>query len=162
MSFASVSGMDKLDDQLRTLPAALMAQLEAKSRELAQALAAKVQGEALSGQVLQSKTGALRNSIISDVFMDGNAVTAQVGSNGDVKYAAIQEYGGQTSPHEIFSDKARVLAFLVGGSQHFARQVQHPGSAIPAHDYLQASLQESQQEILDGYSDAFNQAWRDA
>ena len=72
----------------------------------------------------------------------------RVGSYGDVKYAAIQEYGGKTAAHEILPDKGNVLAFLVAGAMHFARRVEHPGSIIPERSYLRSSLDEMSADIV--------------
>jgi hypothetical protein len=48
------------------------------------------------------------------------------GPSGDVKYAAIQEFGGAFPPHEIVPSKAKALAFVLGGKQVFAAQVTLP------------------------------------
>jgi phage gpG-like protein len=157
--FANLSGIEALDARLAGLPADMSARLEAKARDLAANLAAKVRDEKLSGQTLQSKSGALKASIVADVRVDDGMVTATVGSNGDVKYAAIQEYGGRTSAHEILPDKARALAFIVGGVLRFARRVEHPGSTIPAHAYLASSLEDSRDEIVAELSNAATEAW---
>ena len=159
--FAALEGVETLDLQLASLPADLLARLEEKARQLAAALAEKVREEKLSGGVLQIRTGALKASISSDISIDGNQVNATVGSFGDVKYAAIQEYGGRTSAHEILPDKAQALAFVVGGVQRFARRVEHPGSTIPASGYLQSSLDEAHDEIVEELSNAVQEAWED-
>jgi phage gpG-like protein len=159
--FATLDGAEPLDLQLASLPADLLARLEEKARQLAAALTDKVRDDKLSGGVLQIRTGALKASISSDVSIDGNEVKATVGSFGDVKYAAIQEYGGRTSAHEILPDKAQALAFVIGGVQRFARRVEHPGSTIPASAYLQSSLDEARDEIVADMSGAVQEAWED-
>jgi phage gpG-like protein len=159
--FATLEGAETLDLQLASLAADLLSRLEEKARQLAAALADKVREEKLSGGVLQIRTGALKASISSDISIDGNQVNATVGSFGDVKYAAIQEYGGRTSAHEILPDKAQALAFVIGGVQRFARRVQHPGSTIPASGYLQSSLDEAHDEIVEELSNAVQEAWED-
>jgi phage gpG-like protein len=159
--FATLDGAEPLDLQLASLPADLLARLEEKARQLAAALTDKVRDDKLSGGVLQIRTGALKASISSDVSIDGNEVKATVGSFGDVKYAAIQEYGGRTSAHEILPDKAQALAFVIGGVQRFARRVEHPGSTIPASAYLQSSLDESRDQIVAELSGAVQEAWED-
>jgi phage gpG-like protein len=158
---ATLEGADTLDLQLASLPADLLARLEEKARQLAASLADKVREEKLSGGVLRIRTGALKASISSDISIDGNQVNATVGSFGDVKYAAIQEYGGRTSAHEILPDKAQALAFVIGGVQRFARRVEHPGSTIPASGYLQSSLDEAHDEIVEELSSAVREAWED-
>ena len=159
--FAALEGVETLDLQLASLPADLLARLEEKARQLAASLADKVREEKLSGGVPQIRTGALKASISSDISIDGNQVNATVGSFGDVKYAAIQEYGGRTSAHEILPDKAQALAFVIGGVQRFARRVEHPGSTIPASGYLQSSLDEAHDEIVEELSNAVQEAWED-
>ena len=157
--FASLDGAEALEARLAALPGELRARLEAKARGLADALLTKIRDEKLSGQALESKSGALKASIVANVSVTGDGVAARVGSNGDVKYAAIQEYGGQTSAHDIVPDKAQVLAFLVGGGARFARIVHHPGSNFPARGYLQSSLDELHDEIVGGLGKAINEAW---
>src|SRR5574337_208104 len=73
---------------------------------------------------------------------------------GGVKYAAIQEFGGQTAAHEILPIKARALAFMAGRGLRFARKVAHPGSIIPERSYLRSSLAEMSGEIAAALSDA--------
>lgn len=156
---AALEGADALDARLTTLPGELRILLEAKARVLAERLATKVRDEKLSGGVLQTKSGVLRASIISDVSIANGALSATVGSIGDVKYAAIQEYGGHTAAHQILPDKAAALAFLVGGAAHFARSVRHPGSSLPARAYLSSSLNEMRDEIIADLASVANQAW---
>jgi len=157
--FATVDGVEALDARLAALPADMQALLESKARRLAEKLAAKVRDEKLSGQVLQSRSGALKASIVADVSTQGGALTASVSSVGDVKYAAIQEYGGRTPAHEILPDKASVLAYFAGGAQHFARRVNHPGSTLPARGYLSSSLDEMRDEIVAEIASVADQAW---
>ena len=159
MMFATLTGADELETQLADLPANIRARLDAKARDLAAALVAKVRNQKLSGEALQTKTGTLKNSISADISLEGGALKATVGSFGDVKYAAVQEFGGRTSAHEIVADKARALAFLVGGPLRFARRVAHPGSTIPPHAYLQSSLDESRDEIVAELASVATEAW---
>ena len=79
-----------------------------------------------------------------------------------MKYAAIQEYGGKTSAHEILPVKAQALAFVIGGGQLFARRVEHPGSLIPERSYLRSSLEDMQREILAALAEAATETWERA
>ena len=144
----SIDGLDALRTRLDAYPAALASELAAKAQELARALADKVKYEKLAGEALESRSGALAASIAAEVSGDGEDVAATVGSFGDVKYAAIQEYGGKTGAHEILPGKASVLAFVADGAMHFARRVEHPGSLIPERSYLRSSLDEMSAEIV--------------
>ena len=106
-----------------------------------------MKNDKLAGAVLNVSSGALQASIVADVSIDGDGVHATVGSTGDVKYAAIQEYGGRTGAHEILPSKAQALAFMVGGSLRFSRKIEHPGSMIPERSYLRSSLDDMNGDI---------------
>lgn len=84
-------------------------------------------------KILQ-RDGALAASITP--FHDDNQ--AVVGTN--VAYAAIHQFGGQTKPHVIKPRYKRALAF--GGV--IVRQVQHPGSKIPARPFLVLTPEDGQ------------------
>jgi len=154
-----LDGLDETSARLDALPAALAAALAAKSTELTAALVDRVRNDKLSGAVLNARSGALRDSIAADVSPDGDGVVASVGSVGNVKYAAIQEYGGKTAAHEILPSKAQALAFIAGGAELFARSVEHPGSLIPERSYLRSSLEEMSGEIASAFAEAAAEAW---
>jgi phage gpG-like protein len=119
----------------------------AKSSALADQLLGLVRTK-LSGGVLQTRTGALAASIgVQGPTIQDDRVVTTVFSGGDLKYAAIQEYGGVTAPHDILPSRAKALAFLAGGEQVFAKLVHHPGSHIPARSYLRSSLDEMADQI---------------
>jgi len=149
-----LKGLEEARVRLDGLPAALDAALSAKAGELASALTDRVKADKLSGGVLNAQSGALQASIAANVAADGDEIVASVGSTGDIKYAAIQEYGGRTAAHEILPIKARALAFMNGGGLRFARKVDHPGSAIPERSYLRSSLEEMSDEIAAALSEA--------
>ena len=155
----SIDGVDALRTRLDAYPAALASELAAKAQELAGALVDKVKYEKLAGQALQSRSGALAASIAAEISGDGEDVAATVGSFGDVKYAAIQEYGGKTGAHEILPSKASVLAFVADGAMRFARRVEHPGSLIPERSYLRSSLDEMSAEIVAALAAAASESW---
>ncbi len=157
-----LDGLKEADARLTAYPAALTAALSAKAAELAAALADMVKNDKLSGAVLNTRSGALRDSIAASVSTDADGVLASVGSEGDLKYAAIQEYGGKTSAHEILPVKAEALAFVVGGAQVFARRVEHPGSLIPERSYLRSSLDDMRDEIVAALADAATETWERA
>ena len=149
-----LDGIDETSDRLDAYPAALGAALAAKAAELVDALADRVKSDKLAGGVLNARSGALQASIVANVSESGDEVSASVGSNGDVKYAAIQEYGGKTAAHEILPVKAQALAFIAGGALRFARKVEHPGSVIPERSYLRSTLDEMSGEIVAALADA--------
>ena len=157
-----LEGADALQARMSALPAQFIAALAAKASVLASALADKVKYDKLSGGALNARSGALRDSIVSAVTVGPDGVSVSVGSAGDVKYAAIQEYGGKTAAHEILPDKAGVLAFVSGGVQRFARRVEHPGSVIPERSYLRSSLDEMAPDIIAALGEAVGQGWGNA
>jgi phage gpG-like protein len=156
-----VRGLDETSARFDAYPAALQAALGAKATELATALDDLVKNK-LSGAVLNTSSGALRDSIAAGVTADSDGVLASVGSEGDVKYAAIQEYGGKTSAHEILPVKGDVLAFVSGDGQRFARRIEHPGSVIPERSYLRSSLEDMKDEILAALASTAAEAWESA
>src|SRR3984885_4606552 len=156
-----VRGLDETSARFDAYPAALRDALGAKATELATALADLVKNE-LSGAVLNTSSGALRGSIAAGVTADSDGVLASVGSEGDVKYAAIQEYGGKTSAHEILPVKGDVFAFVSGDGQRFARRIEHPGSVIPERSYLRSSLEDMKDEILAALASTAAETWESA
>jgi phage gpG-like protein len=109
-----------------------------------------VVGVNLSGGVLNTRSGGLRESIRMQASQQDGAIGVEIFSDGDAPYAAIQEYGGKTAAHEILPDKARVLAFALNGSRVFARRIQHPGSQIPERSYLRSALEDQGDDIAQG------------
>ena len=148
MLTVQLTGADALQNRLQNAPAAIQSALRAKAADLAERLRRHVTDDKLSGQVLRTRSGALKASIAAEVDDDAGQVIARVFSAGDVKYAAIQEYGGRTAPHDIVPDKAKALAFLVHGAPVFAKIVHHPGSQIPARSYLRSALADMGDQIL--------------
>ena len=149
----SVSGDKELTARLAGLPAKMHEALLRKVTGLSLMLEAKVKGK-LSDDVLNVKTGALRRSIFSAVEDEASAVYGKVGSSGDVKYAAIQEFGGKTAAHDIIPTKAQALAFMMEGKQIYAKIVHHPGSQIPERSYLRSSLEDMRADIIAGLNQA--------
>jgi phage gpG-like protein len=138
---AAIFDAGALDDALRERADALRAALEARIQQK------------LSGEVLQTRSGALAASIQSSVEDDGSAVSIVASSSG-AAYAAIQEFGGKTAAHDIVAVKAKALAFAAGGGQVFARSVHHPGSTIPARSFIGSSFAEMSDEIVGGLKQA--------
>ena len=143
-----LEGQQALAERLGVLPDRLRAALAEKVDALAQNLFSQVVSVNLSGGVLNARSGALRDSIQVALSQQDNRIDAEIFSNGDAPYAAIQEFGGKTAAHEILPDNARVLAFVANGKQLFARRVQHPGSQIPERSYLRSALDEQGENIL--------------
>lgn len=55
-------------------------------------------------------------------------------------------------------DKAKALAFVVGGKRAFAARVNLPAVTMPERSYLRSSLAEMAEEIAEGLSGAVVEA----
>lgn len=150
MMNVTLVGDKELIARLDAMPERLRTALLQKVTFLALKLEAKVKREKLSGQVLNKRSGNLMRSIQHLVESSTGAVVGKVYSAGDVKYAAIHEFGGQTKPHVIEAKNGKALAFTFGGKQAFFKRVNHPGSKIPERSFLRSSLTEMRDEIVTG------------
>lgn len=149
MLSVTLTGDRELIARLDAMPGKLQAALIQKVSYLALKLEAKVK-QKLSGDVLQVRSGDLRRSIANTVDSTANSVIGKVYSSGDVKYAAIHEFGGQTKAHVIEAINGKALAFMMGGKQIFVKRVNHPGSKIPERSFLRSSLTDMRDEIVEG------------
>ncbi len=138
--------------------------------KLAVMLQAYVVENKLSGQVLNKITGHLQQSIQQRVQESPSEVTGEVYSAGDVKYAAIHEYGGTihhpggtaffigpTGQPFFVSNKFAAggehMSFINGHSDNFPRTKPHL-IRMPERSYLRTSLAENRQKINDTYQQA--------
>ncbi len=138
---------------LAALPDRVRDALSRKANALAAALQNKIQ-QKLSGGVLNMRSGALARSIIATIDDSSPNVSVRVASSADVKYAAIHEFGGAIPPHQIVPDKAKALAFAIGGKPVFAARVILPAVMMPERSYLRSSLAEMADEIKDELHEA--------
>jgi len=143
-----VSLNDTATAALGAMPERIRAALVAKAGVLAAKLQAKIE-QKLSGEVLQMKSGALAGSIGVTIEETSGGVAVRLATSADVKYAAIHEFGGVIPPQQIVPDKAKALAFLVGGKQAFAARVNLPAIAMPERSYMRTSLAEMADDIRD-------------
>jgi phage gpG-like protein len=144
---------DDASAALAAMPERIRDALADKANSLAAKLQAKIQ-QKLSGGVLNQKSGALARSISATIDDSPTDVSVTLATSADIKYAAIHEYGGMIPPHQIVPDKAKALAFLVGGKQAFAARVNLPAIAMPERSYMRSSLAEMAGEIGDELSEA--------
>jgi phage gpG-like protein len=144
---------DDASAALAAMPERIRDALADKANSLAAKLQAKIQ-QKLSGDVLNRKSGALARSIYATIDDAPADVSVTLATSADIKYAAIHEYGGMIPPHQIVPDKAKALAFLVGGKQAFAARVNLPAIAMPERSYMRSSLAEMAGEIRDELSEA--------
>jgi phage gpG-like protein len=148
---------DSMSTALAAMPERIRAALSAKAGALAAELQAKIQ-QKLSGDVLNSKSGALAGSIGVTIDDSSAGLSVDIVTSADVKYAAIQEFGGTIPPHEILPDKAKALTFLVGGKRTFAARVLVPTVTMPERSYMRSSLAEMADEVRDELTGAVGEA----
>lgn len=115
----------------------------------AQTLLESARGK-VSGDVLQARTGALRASLRAEVTETAGGFAALVWSDGSVRYARIQEYGGRIAVPEIVPKNAKSLAFVYGGRMVFAKRAAAHVVVLPERSYMRASLAEFAPPFLDG------------
>jgi len=145
---ATIIGGEQLEERLRVLPDKVMLAVTKRVQAAALQVEADVKANKLSGQVLHVKTGNLRRSIHTNpVNINGSNISATVGTNSE--YAAIHEYGGVTSPHEIVPRNHEALKFMVDGKVLIRKRVMHPGSRIPERSFLRSTLKEDAEMIYE-------------
>lgn len=140
-------GQKELVAKFSAMPRNIHDVLVTRITYLAEKLKNHVVNDKLQGQVLNHISGKLWRSIQQDVEDAGSTITGKVYSAGDVKYAAIHEYGGRTPPHVIEAKSGAALAFTMGGKQVFFKKVNHPGSVMPERSFMRSSLSDMANEI---------------
>jgi phage gpG-like protein len=182
MIIGEILGVEKTLSLLESLKGGYAPVMQKAVERLAIMLRDYVKENELSGQALHVRTGRLRRSITSKVTSGAGQFTGIVGTN--VVYAKIQEFGGQTKPHEIRPRNAKALLFAArgfigpaentktqggryakgkmgrlqraigAGEMQFATVVHHPGSKIPSRSFLRAALSTLTPAIRVGLEDA--------
>lgn len=101
--------------------------------------------------VLGVVTGLLRSSVKSAVTLGGGPGIFATGflragmAGSEIKYAAVHEYGGRTSPHLIQAKNVKYLSFFWKkmGVWFVGPRVNHPGSVFPARPYLRPAMDDA-------------------
>lgn len=148
--------------RIDNIPAAVRRALVKKVTALAIEMDEKVVGK-VSGQVLHRVTGALARSINWLVDDNDQEVIGKVRSSGDVKYAAIHEFGGVIhhpgGTAYIIQDGQAVWV-----SNAKADALGHDLPRTKAHDinmpersYLRSTLADMKDEITEGLQEAVEQ-----
>jgi phage gpG-like protein len=145
---------------LKSSGVAISQKISAANDSLMQKVAEKVRAN-LSGDVLKSRTGRLLNAVTAQTDDEDDVAESRISVADDVPYAGIQEYGGTTRAHVISAANAKALAFGWLGKNVFFKQIMHPGSVLPERSYLRRALDDSADEILNGYTQAVMDAFRD-
>ena len=150
----TIAGGDALIARFAGLPTALQRQLGTAFGGIADQLYAAVIAN-LSGAVVASRSGKLQAAI--QPASDTNS--ASVGIDEDAApYAAALEFGASIPAQLIAAKNAKALAFVVGGSQVFAKHVMHPAFVLPPHSFLRSALADLAPDALAMLGDAVAEA----
>ena len=144
---AWVVGHTQLANKYTNLRARLVQRIYVTMVGLADDLTAYIKMNKLSGQVVNVRTGNLRNSIKKVVIENGSQITAIVGSNvpsKPVPYAGWLENG--TPAYDIVPKEKKALAFQWKGKQFILKKVHHPG--IAGRFFMRDSLAEFKPIII--------------
>lgn len=158
MLTVEVQGDKELIAKFAAMPGRLKDALFRKMHLITSDLRNYIIQDKLSGQVLNKRTGKLQQSIAEAVTSANSDVIGRVFSSGDVKYAAIHEYGGHTKAHIIEATNGKALAFMMGGKQVFFKRVNHPGSNMPERSFMRSSLKDKKPYIETQIQAAANEA----
>lgn len=131
----------------------LVAKLEAMSDRVRQELLKAVSEQALllekhvkddklEGQVLKHKTGKLWQSIQSEVDDGADSVYGRVFSAGDIKYAALHEYGEDVRAH------TRLLTQVFGRPLKFPVYATVKEFKMPERSFMRTALADREGEIV--------------
>lgn len=155
-----VTGTAEAEERIRSLPPEMHQALLGKIMGLSIRLQRYIVTEKLSGQVLNTITGRLKRSVQERTVDDGSLIFSEVYTDGSAPYDKIQEYGGQTGPHDIVATKAQALSFLRDGKRVFYKRVHHPGSKIPERSYMRSGLDDMRETIIQEMTQTYEQVLR--
>ena len=151
--------ISKANAALDRIPSVVVEAVARKVSLLTGDLQAHIVRDKLQGQVLKHRTGALGRSIQHITKRNGDITTGEVFSSGDVKYAAIHEFGFHGTENVkqhirtmVFGKK--VAPFSVGP---FTREMN-----MPERSFMRTGLADMAEEIVEGIRDAALKAARES
>ena len=150
-----VVGEEAVLARLDALPPKLRAALYRKLSYLTLYLEGYIKTQKLSGQVLNVVTGRLRRSIYSRVTQSDTEVIGSVSSSGDVKYAAIHEFGfdGEETvrahTREIKTAFGKAISPKRVEVKSFSRHVH-----MPERSFMRSSFTDLKDMLTKGIQDA--------
>lgn len=118
--------VEQLQEYVESRRASLIDVLAGRIDATNASFADRVRGN-LTGGVLQQRSGKLLSTVMQEpAQLDGETLYGAVTAGGDLAPYGIYFEEGGTGYYEIRPINARVLAFMSGGQQLFARVVNHP------------------------------------
>jgi len=156
----SMRGDQEAVSYLRGLPDAVQQVVLAKMQGLASSISDRIK-QKLSGEVLNVRTGALRNSIYARIYDSPGSVSLSVGSRGDVPYASLQEDGGVVQHPGVQRTRGMVpmpMKTAYGALVGFSMKTRAHEILIPARSYVRSTLDEMMPDINNAILDAVTEA----
>ena len=158
MIAVEILGAEEVLARLEAIPGAVEAGLARALARLSLELQARIERK-LSGEVLQSRSGALRASI--EASLDAGDGTLGLSLRSDLPYAGFQEYGFRGI--ESVGAQLRTIreAFgrpLRGGAREIAVRAHSRRVDYPAHSFLRSALAEMEPDIRAGIAEAVGEA----
>lgn len=154
----SLIGDEDVRERLGAIPAAAGPIMIRAVSDFADRVRAKAE-ENLSGRLLNTRTGRLRDSLATEVTSDGSQIAAFI--RAGAPYAAFQEFG--------FTGVESVRAYLRRQSEAFGRKVAPRSVQVRAHErhvdyqgraYLRTALAETVPNLKDTLSSALTEVIR--
>lgn len=159
----------KVDDRavqawLTAMPEKVRQRLEQAVYTLAEKLRSHIIQDKLLGQVLNRRNGGLGQSIQQKVDSTSTSVVGTVYSAGDVKYAAIHEFGGVINhPGGTAFYVSQLLggrAFWVSNASALADKLPRTAAhqiTMPERSYMRSSLADMKDDIIQKMTLAVNE-----
>lgn len=142
-----ITGDREVIARFTAMPDRIRRALLKKVTQLSLQLEGHIKSDKLSGQVLHVRSGKLRASIFSTATQTGDRTEGRAASSGDVKYAAIHEFGGTIDIPEITA-KGKALAFMMNGKQVFFKKVAAHTVTMPERSFMRSSLADMKDQII--------------
>lgn len=160
MLTAFVRGDDRVIARFQQITPCVLDEIRKTTEILAIDLAAYVQRNKLSGQVLKNRTGRLRRSITYEVLSSATGSVGTVGTN--VEYAHIHEYGFQGTVD--VREHLRMQKMAWGKPMKDPREVTVKAHTmkmnVPGKRFLRDSMAENADKIRSGYEQAMQRGLR--
>ena len=156
-----IEGASEFEQSMREKPDAIRSSVASAMREWAGELTNYISSVQLGGAVLNRKSGNLARSINPVDETGGNPMAAGASvSLHDAPYAGLQEFGGQTRPHEIVPVNAEYLSFWWErvGAWVKTKHVNHPGSNMPERSFMRSGLEDMASSGIDAIRGALREA----
>jgi hypothetical protein len=149
-------GLDEFQVRLGNISASMSLRIVDAMNEIVEVVANKARDR--MAQLFRNPE-RMQASVSTGVFATSDEIVGTIGAY-DLPYLRIQEFGGVTSPHDIFPINGKALAFFwpggampfkpgaATGDMAFLKVVHHPGSRIPERSYMRSALAMERSDIV--------------